>query len=205
MSEANGGGSLTALPIIETQAGDISAYIPTNVISITDGQIFLETDLFYQGVRPAISVGSSVSRVGSSAQTKAIKSVAGPLRLDLAQFAELAAFAQLSTDLDPETKQRIERGRRLTEVLKQGQYSPMSVAEQTLVLLAATDGVFDAVQLEKVKEAQTALLNRAGTDHKAIMARLNEAGVLGDEDKEVLLKAAHEIAKDYVVTEESAA
>jgi F-type H+-transporting ATPase subunit alpha len=205
LSDANGGGSLTALPIIETQAGDISAYIPTNVISITDGQIFLETDLFYQGVRPAISVGSSVSRVGSSAQTKAMKVVAGPLRLDLAQFRELAAFAQLSTDLDVETKARIERGKRLTEVLKQGQYSPMSVAEQVLVLLAATNGVFDDVPMERVKEAQDALLKRATSEAKATMASMNQNGTLAENDQEALLELAKDVTKAFVVTEEQAA
>jgi F-type H+/Na+-transporting ATPase subunit alpha len=158
MSDAKGGGSLTALPIIETQAGDVSAYIPTNVISITDGQIFLETDLFYQGIRPAVNVGLSVSRVGGAAQTKAVKSVAGSLRLDLAQFRELAAFAQFSTDLDDETKQRIERGQRLTELLKQPQYSPLSVWEQVAIVVAGTDGVFDKLPLDKIKEAQSKLL-----------------------------------------------
>src|SRR6266498_3796515 len=145
VGEKYGNGSLTALPVIETQAGDVSAYIPTNVISITDGQIYLETDLFYQGVRPAISVGLSVSRVGGAAQTKAVKSVGGGLKLDLAQFRELAAFTQFSTDLDAETKQRINRGQRLTELLKQPQYSPMSIWEQVAVLLPATQGLFDAV------------------------------------------------------------
>src|SRR5882762_4465837 len=145
LSDDMGAGSLTALPIIETQAGDISAYIPTNVISITDGQIFLETSLFYQGIRPAISVGLSVSRVGGNAQTKAVKSVSAGLRLDLAQFRELAAFAQFSTDLDAETKQRINRGQRLTELLKQSQYSPLSVWEQTATLLAANEAAFDQV------------------------------------------------------------
>src|SRR3978361_1589152 len=145
MNDALGAGSLTALPIIETQAGDISAYIPTNVISITDGQIFLETNLFYQGIRPAISVGLSVSRVGGSAQTKAVKSVAGSLRLDLAQYRELASFAQFGSDLDEDTQKRIERGQLLTELLKQRQYQPMSIAEQVVTLLAATKGAFDTV------------------------------------------------------------
>ncbi|MEK7153285.1 MAG: F0F1 ATP synthase subunit alpha, partial [Patescibacteria group bacterium] len=137
LNDELGGGSLTALPIIETQAGDISAYIPTNVISITDGQIFLETNLFYQGIRPAISVGSSVSRVGGAAQTKAVKSVSGGLKLSLAQFRELASFAQFASDLDDETKHRIERGQRLTELLKQKQYHPLSIAEQVISLMAA--------------------------------------------------------------------
>jgi len=152
MNKTHGGGSLTALPIIETQAGDVSAYIPTNVISITDGQIFLETDLFYQGIRPAVNVGLSVSRVGSSAQIKAIKKVAGKLRLDLAQFRALAAFAQLASDLDPQTKARIDRGLRMTEILKQGQYEPMAVEHQVAILYAAINGYLDDVEVSKVRE-----------------------------------------------------
>src|SRR3989338_6932852 len=147
-----GGGSITALPIIETQAGDISAYIPTSVISITDGQIFLESDLFYRGIRPAVNVGISVSRVGGNAQTKIMKKVAGKLRLDLAQFRELQAFAQFSSDLDPQTKMQIERGRRITEVLKQLPYSPVPVEEQVVALWAVTNGYMDEVEVEKVKE-----------------------------------------------------
>src|ERR1700690_1196378 len=151
LSDDLGAGSLTALPVIETQAGDISAYIPTNVISITDGQIFLETSLFYQGVRPAISVGLSVSRVGGDAQTKAVKAAGGGLKLGLAQFRELAAFSQFSTDLDPETRKTIERGQRLTELLKQPQFSPYSIWEMYASLYAAGQGVFDKVPLEKIK------------------------------------------------------
>ena len=147
-----GGGSLTALPIIETLGGDISAYIPTNVISITDGQIFLESDLFYQGIRPALNVGISVSRVGSAAQIKAMKKVAGKLRLDLAQFRELAAFAQFASDLDEATRKQIERGRRITEILKQPQYQPMPVENQVAILYAVTNGYLDEVPLEKIKE-----------------------------------------------------
>src|SRR6267142_2373154 len=138
-----GGGSLTALPIIETQAGDVSAYIPTNVISITDGQIFLESDLFYKGIRPAVNVGTSVSRVGGAAQTKAMKKVAGPVRLDLAQFRELEAFSQFATDLDENTRRQIERGRRTVEIMKQGQYRPMSMAHQVAVIYAVTKGHVD--------------------------------------------------------------
>lgn len=151
MSKANGGGTLTAFPIIETQAGDVSAYIPTNVISITDGQIYLESDLFYRGIRPALNVGLSVSRVGSAAQIKAMKRIAGKLRLDLAQFRELEAFAQFATDLDPQTRAQIERGRRLVEVLKQVQYQPMPVAHQVAILYAVTSGALDAVPVEKVR------------------------------------------------------
>src|SRR5436190_803013 len=165
LSDELGAGSLTALPIIETQAGDISAYIPTNVISITDGQIFMETNLFYQGIRPAISVGLSVSRVGGNAQTKAVKSVAKSLRIDLAQFRELAAFSQFSTDLDAETRHRIERGQRLTELLKQPQYSPYSIWQMYASLLAATKGCFDTVPLEKIKPAEEALQNELKSKH----------------------------------------
>lgn len=197
LSEEKGGGSLTALPIIETQAGDISAYIPTNVISITDGQIFMETNLFYQGIRPAISVGLSVSRVGGSAQTKAVKSVAGNLRLSLAQFRELAAFAQFSTDLDPETKQRIERGQRLTELLKQPQYSPLSVWEQTASLMAANEGAFDEVPVTKIKPAQEAFLSALGKQHKSEMTELDKGDKPSEEVTRLILKAAQEVAKGY--------
>jgi F-type H+-transporting ATPase subunit alpha len=165
MSADFGGGSLTALPIIETQAGDISAYIPTNVISITDGQIFLESDLFYQGIRPALNVGLSVSRVGSSAQVKAMKQVAGKLRLDLAQYRELAAFAQFGSDLDETTKQQLERGKRLTELLKQGQYRPLPIEHQVAVIFAATNGYFDALPVERIATLEVSfhefLKNRA--------------------------------------------
>jgi F-type H+-transporting ATPase subunit alpha len=197
LSDKLGGGSLTALPIIETQAGDISAYIPTNVISITDGQIFLETNLFYQGIRPAISVGTSVSRVGGSAQTKAVKSVASGLRLSLAQYRELAAFSQFSTDLDPETKHRLERGRRLTELLKQPQYSPYSVWQQTAMLLAATEGIFDEVPAEKVQNAAATMLDELQRTHKKEMDKLNEGDKPDDKTKEVILNVAKKIAKEY--------
>lgn len=197
LSDSNGAGSLTALPIIETQAGDISAYIPTNVISITDGQIFMETNLFYQGIRPAISVGLSVSRVGGAAQTKAVKSVAGNLRLSLAQFRELAAFAQFSTDLDAETKQRIERGQRLTELLKQPQYSPLSVWEQTALLMAATEGALDSVPVEQVKAVQTALLSELKSAHRKDMDKLNQGDKPDEKTQKLILDAAKKIAKQY--------
>ena len=197
LSDDLGGGSLTALPIIETQAGEISAYIPTNVISITDGQIFLETDLFYQGVRPAISVGQSVSRVGGDAQTKAIKSVAGGLKLSLAQFRELAAFSQFSTDLDPETRQTIERGQRLTELLKQNQYSPYSIWEMYATLYAATSGVFDKVPLEKIKLAQVALLRELQQKQEALVKQLNTGDKPSDEQNKLILKAATAVADEY--------
>lgn len=201
LSDKLGGGSLTALPVIETQAGDLSAYIPTNVISITDGQIFLETDLFYQGIRPAISVGSSVSRVGGSAQTKAVKDVAGALRLELAQYRELAAFAQLSTDLDPETKAQIERGKRLTEVLKQPQYAPLSIAEQVLVLTAVTNSAFDVVDVEKIKDASAELLRRAHSEHADLVKRLNTGAKVSDDDNATIKKLADSVAKEFKVEE----
>ncbi len=197
MSDDKGAGSLTALPIIETQAGDISAYIPTNVISITDGQIFMETNLFYQGIRPAISVGLSVSRVGGSAQTKAVKSVAGNLRLSLAQFRELASFAQFSTDLDPETKHRIERGQRLTELLKQPQYSPLGVWEQTVTLMAANEGTFDKVPVEQVKHMQDALLKELHSAHKKEMTELNKGDKPTEAIQKAILKVAEKLAKEY--------
>jgi F-type H+-transporting ATPase subunit alpha len=197
LSDKLGAGSLTALPIIETQAGDISAYIPTNVISITDGQIFLETNLFYQGIRPAISVGLSVSRVGGNAQTKAVKSVSGSLRLDLAQFRELAAFAQFSSDLDAETKQRIARGQRLIELLKQPQYSPMSVWEQTAIVLAATAGEFDTVSIEKVQSVKMALLSNLWQDHKAQMKELSKGDKPSGELKDLIVKVAQKVAKEF--------
>jgi len=197
LSDDLGAGSLTALPIIETQAGDISAYIPTNVISITDGQIFLETNLFYQGIRPAISVGLSVSRVGGSAQTKAVKSVSGSLRLDLAQFRELAAFTQFSTDLDADTKKRINRGQRLTELLKQPQYSPQSIWEQTAILTAATEGVFDDVPMEKLAPTVAAFTAQLEGEHKAKMDELNKGGKPEDAMRELILKVATKIAKGY--------
>jgi F-type H+-transporting ATPase subunit alpha len=197
MSDKLGSGSLTALPIIETQAGDISAYIPTNVISITDGQIFMETNLFYQGIRPAISVGLSVSRVGGSAQTKAVKSVAGTLRLSLAQFRELAAFAQFSTDLDAETKQRIERGQRLTELLKQPQYSPLSVWQQTAILLAANEGGFDTIPVKEARAAEDALLSRLHRDNRKLMTELDKGDKPSDAAKKAIIDTAKEVAKGY--------
>ncbi len=197
LSDELGGGSLTALPIIETQAGDVSAFIPTNVISITDGQIFLETNLFYQGIRPAISVGLSVSRVGGAAQTKAVKSVASTLRLNLAQFRELAAFSQFSTDLDAETKHRIDRGQRLTELLKQPQYSPYSVWEQTSMLMAATDGAFDKVPVEKISAAKEALLARLKSKHSKVMSELNKGDKPTDAMKKTILDSAKAIAEEY--------
>jgi len=189
VTEEAGGGSLTALPIIETQAGDVSAYIPTNVISITDGQIYLETDLFYQGVRPAISVGLSVSRVGSAAQIKAMKQVAGKIKLDLAQFRELAAFAQFGSDLDAATKARLERGQRIVELFKQNQYNPIPVEEQVGVLWAMQNGYLDSVPVEKVKEFQNKLQEYLRTRKESLLATISAKGAL-DKDIEADLKAA---------------
>jgi F-type H+-transporting ATPase subunit alpha len=188
VTEEAGGGSLTALPIIETQAGDVSAYIPTNVISITDGQIYLETDLFYQGVRPAISVGLSVSRVGSAAQIKAMKQVAGKIKLDLAQFRELAAFAQFGSDLDAATKARLERGQRIVELFKQNQYNPIAVEEQVAVLWAMQNGYLDSVPVEKVKEFQNKLQEYLRTRKESLLNTINEKKAL-DKELEAELKA----------------
>ena len=197
LSDDLGGGSLTALPIIETQAGDISAYIPTNVISITDGQIFLETDLFYQGIRPAISAGLSVSRVGGAAQTAAVKSVSGNLKLGLSQFRELASFAQFGSDLDEATKRQIERGQRLTELLKQPQYQPLSVWQQAASVVAVTSGAFDSVKPAHIKDAQEALLSRLQSEHKQAMYTLNEGAKPHTSTLEVIEMAAKSAAKGF--------
>jgi F-type H+-transporting ATPase subunit alpha len=191
VSEKFGGGSLTALPIIETQAGDVSAYIPTNVISITDGQIYLETDLFYQGVRPAISVGLSVSRVGSAAQIKAIKQVAGKVKLDLAQFRELAAFAQFGSDLDAATKARLDRGQRIVELFKQKQYNPIPVEEQVAIMWAMQNGFIDDVPVDRVKEFQLKLQDWLGTRKEGLLKGIREKKQL-DQDLESQLKSAME-------------
>ncbi len=193
-----GGGSLTALPIIETQAGDVSAYIPTNVISITDGQIFLETDLFYQGIRPAINPGISVSRVGSSAQTKAMKKVAGKLRLELAQFRELAAFAQFSSDLDKETMEKIERGKRLTEILKQTQYNPLSMESQVVVIFATINGFLDNIEIQKVKEFEKGLLEYIEDKNKNILEAIAKEKDISDETNKNLKQAIEEYKKSFI-------
>lgn len=197
LSDDLGAGSLTALPIIETQAGDISAYIPTNVISITDGQIFLETDLFYQGIRPAISAGLSVSRVGGAAQTKAVKSVGGNLKLGLSQFRELASFAQFGSDLDEATKSQIDRGQRLTELLKQPQYQPMSVWEQYVSIYAVTNGAFDEVPVAKIKDAQSAALTKLWSEHKDAMRELNKGDKPTDEHLKIIDKTLASVAKGF--------
>src|SRR5918995_1456983 len=180
LNEAHGNGSLTSLPIIETQAGDLSAYIPTNVISITDGQIFLETDLFNQGVRPAINVGNSVSRVGGSAQIKAMRQVAGTLRLDLAQYRELASFAQFGSDLDKATQAQLNRGRRLVEILKQPQYQPLAVEKQVIIIYAATKGFIDPVAIEDVRRYEEDLYRFLESRHPAILKGIAEKKILDD-------------------------
>ncbi len=182
-------GSLTALPIIETQAGDVSAFVPTNVISITDGQIFLETDLFNAGIRPAINAGLSVSRVGGAAQTKIIKKLGGGVRLDLAQYRELAAFAQFASDLDEATRKQLERGQRVTELMKQKQYSPLSIAEQGVSLFAANEGFLDDVELNKIGDFEAALLSYMKSEHADLLDKINESGDYNDEIEQALRSA----------------
>jgi len=192
-----GGGSITALPIIETQAGDVSAYIPTNVISITDGQIYLESDLFYKGIRPALNVGLSVSRVGSAAQTKAMKKVAGKLRLDLAQFRELEAFAQFGSDLDENTRKQIERGKRTVEILKQGQYEPMAMENQVAILYALTNGFIDDVAVEKVKTWENDFHKYLKSSQKKVLDMIAEKKELTDEVVAAIEKAIREFKEIY--------
>jgi F-type H+-transporting ATPase subunit alpha len=180
LNAANGGGSLTALPFIETQAGDVSAYIPTNVISITDGQIYLEADLFNSNVRPAINVGLSVSRVGGSAQTKAMRSVAGSLRLELAQYRELAAFAQFGSDLDKSSQQQLNRGRRLVEILKQGQYQPLPMEKQVLIVFSGTNGFLDDIPVEQVRRFESELYRFVENGHPGILQAIREKKVIDD-------------------------
>ncbi len=186
MSDEHGGGSLTALPIIETQAGDLSAYIPTNVISITDGQIFLETNLFFAGIRPAINVGLSVSRVGSAAQTKAMKKIAGPVKLELAQYREMAAFAQFASDLDASTKQLLDRGARLVEILKQGQYSPLTVSEQVVSIYAGVRGYLDKVAVGDVVKFETEVLNEIRTKYSDLLDAIANQKELSKENDDKL-------------------
>jgi F-type H+-transporting ATPase subunit alpha len=197
LSDELDGGSLTALPIIETQANDVSAYIPTNVISITDGQIFLESDLFYSGVRPAINVGISVSRVGGDAQTKAMKKVAGKLRLDLSQYRDLEAFAQFGSELDPETQKALARGERLVEMLKQKEREPLSVADQVASLFAGTGGYLDRIKTERVPEFLADLLSRLHAENGDLMNQINESGELSDSDEESLGAAIKEFVDDF--------
>jgi F-type H+-transporting ATPase subunit alpha len=197
MSDAMGGGSLTALPIIETQAGDVSAYIPTNVISITDGQIFLETDLFFAGIRPAINVGLSVSRVGSAAQTKAMKKVSGSIKLELAQYREMAAFAQFGSDLDASTQKLLNRGARLTELLKQPQFSPLPFEEQTASIFAGTQGYLDNVPVEAVTRYEAAMLADLRANHKGVLKSIRDSKDLKDDVRDQLKSALDAFAKTF--------
>ena len=197
MSDEQGGGSLTALPIIETQAGDVSAYIPTNVISITDGQIYLESDLFYSGVRPAINVGLSVSRVGGNAQIRAMKQVAGGLRLDLAQYREMAAFAQFGSDLDAATQRQIARGSRLVEILKQGQYQPMPVEKQVLIIYAGTNGFVDQIEPENLQRYQNELFEFVESQHPDLLPAIVEKGQIDDDNKAAAEKALQEFNQRF--------
>jgi F-type H+-transporting ATPase subunit alpha len=192
MSDEYGGGSLTALPIIETQAGDVSAYIPTNVISITDGQIFLESDLFYAGVRPAVNAGISVSRVGGDAQTKAMKMVAGRLRMDLAAYREMAAFAQFGSDLDKATRAQLERGRRLTELLKQPQYSPVPLDDEVVAIFAVTNGYADDVPVTRIREFEAGLVQYVHTAYPEIGQAIMQEKLLSDTTVERLRTAIAE-------------
>ena len=196
LSDANGGGSLTALPIIETQAGDVSAYIPTNVISITDGQIFLETQLFNQGIRPAVNVGLSVSRVGSAAQTKAMKKVAGSIKLELAQYREMAAFAQFGSDLDAATQKLLNRGSKLTELLKQNQYSPLTVAEQVITVFTGVRGYLDDVELDQIKNFEKGILEKIKNEKNEIISTIQTTGKLEKEIEDSLIQIIQEYKKN---------
>ena len=197
LNDENGGGSLTALPIIETQAGDVSAYIPTNVISITDGQIFLETELFNQGIRPAVNVGLSVSRVGSAAQTKAMKKVAGSIKLELAQYREMAAFAQFGSDLDASTQKLLNRGSKLTELLKQKQYSPMSVAEQVVSVFCGVKGYLDDIELKDISEFENKILAKCNSENPEILNTIKKTGKLEEETEKLLVKIIGELKKNF--------
>jgi F-type H+/Na+-transporting ATPase subunit alpha len=204
MNKKLGGGSLTALPIIETQAGDLSAYIPTNVISITDGQIFLESDLFNQGQRPAINVGLSVSRVGGAAQVKAMRQVAGRLRLDLAQYRDLAAFAQFASDLDKATQDQLNRGRRLMEVLKQAQYEPLSVEKQVLIIYAGTNGYLDPIDVADIDAYQNELFRFMETRRQAVLTTLCDKKVISDELKAEIDGALKEFGAQFLASRKAA-
>ena len=205
MSDDKGAGSLTALPVIETQAGDVSAYIPTNVISITDGQIFLETNLFYQGIRPAVNVGISVSRVGSAAQIKAMKQVAGTMKLDLAQYREMASFAQFASDLDQSTKNLLARGARLTEMLKQPQYHPMSVSEEVVAIYAGVRGYLDCLPLDKVREFEEKALAKIHADHPEFLAEIEDKKVISEELEAKLAEFYKKFSQQFGETIEKAA
>ena len=197
LNEDNGSGSLTALPIIETQGGDVSAFIPTNVISITDGQIFLETELFYQGIRPAVNTGLSVSRVGSSAQTKAMSSVAGPVKLSLAQYREMAAFAQFGSDLDASTQQLLNRGSKLTELLKQKQYSPMTVAEQVISVFCGVKGYLDDIELKDIAEFENKIIEKCKSDKPEIIESIQSSGKLEDDKEKLLIEVITQLKENF--------
>ena len=200
LNDAEGAGSLTALPIIETQAGDVSAYIPTNVISITDGQIFLETDLFYSGVRPAINVGLSVSRVGGSAQVKAMKQVAGTLRLALAQYREMAAFAQFGSDLDAATQRQLNRGARLVEILKQGQYVPLPIEKQVVSIFAANNGYVDEYETSEIQRYEQEMISFMESSHADVLATLAEKKAIDDELEGKIKAALDEFKGQFVAS-----
>ena len=195
LNDKSGGGSLTALPIIETQAGDVSAYIPTNVISITDGQIFLETELFNQGIRPAVNVGLSVSRVGSAAQTKAMKKVAGSIKLELAQYREMAAFAQFGSDLDASTQQLLNRGAKLTELLKQDQYSPMTVAEQVISVFTGVKGYLDDIEIGKIKQFENDIIEKIKSEKPEIIESILSSGKLEEDTEKLVVQIIEEYKK----------
>ncbi len=197
LNSDHGGGSLTALPVIETQANDVSAYIPTNVISITDGQIFLETDLFYQGIRPAVNVGLSVSRVGSAAQTKAMKKVAGKIKGELAQYREMASFAQFGSDLDPSTQKLLNRGARLTELLKQAQFAPLKMEEQVCVIYAGVNGYLDKMEVSSIKPFEDKLLGALRTQHKELLDHIRDTTALSDDDAGKLKKVVEDVSKGF--------
>ena len=197
LSDEHGGGSLTALPIIETQGGDVSAYIPTNVISITDGQIFLETELFNQGIRPAINVGLSVSRVGSAAQTKAMKKVSGSMKLELAQYREMAAFAQFGSDLDASTQQLLNRGSKLTELLKQKQYTPMTVAEQVISIFCGVKGYLDNVDLKDISDFENKIIDRCKSEKPQIIESILSSGKLEEQTEKDLIEVITNLKETF--------
>ena len=205
LSDKKGGGSLTALPVIETQAGDVSAYIPTNVISITDGQIFLETDLFNQGVRPAVNVGISVSRVGGSAQIKAMRQVAGSLKLDLAQYRELAAFAQFGSDLDKATQAQLNRGQRLVEVLKQNQFSPLPFSKQILIIFAGTNGFLDDLPVDQVRDFEAEVYKYVDTSNPGLLRSIMEKKILDDNLKAEMTKVLKECKETFAAERQTVA
>ena len=198
MSDENGSGSLTSLPVIETQAGDVSAYIPTNVISITDGQIFLETELFFKGIRPAVNVGLSVSRVGSAAQIKAMKQVSGSIKLDLAQFREMEAFSQFASDLDQSTRNLLERGRRLTEILKQPQYSPLKVEEQVVVVFAGVKGFLDQIEINKITKFEDLLLSELRSKEKKIIESIAKEQAISETLEKKISDFLHSLSKKFI-------